>query len=74
MLVARGVPVHAGDYDSRTALHLAAAEGSLDAVEYLVYHGHPLHVRDRWGATPLDEAKREQRPSVVEFLTQWMAN
>ena len=74
LLVARGVPVHAGDYDSRTALHLAAAEGSLDAVEYLVYHGHPLHVRDRWGATPLDEAKREQRPSVVEFLTQWMAN
>ena len=74
LLVARGVPVHAADYDSRTALHLAAAEGSLDAVKYLVYHEHPLHVRDRWGATPLDEAKREQRPSVVEFLTQWMAN
>ena len=71
-LVAQGVPVHAGDYDSRTALHLAAAEGSLDAVKYLVSHGHPLYVRDRWGATPLDEAKREKRDSVNVFLTELM--
>ena len=71
-MVAQGVPVHAGDYDSRTALHLAAAEGSLDAVKYLVFHGHPLYVRDRWGATPLDEAKREKRDSVNVFLTELM--
>ncbi len=67
-LIAKGVPVHAGDYDSRTALHLAAAEGCLEVVEYLVSHGHPLFVRDRWGATPLDEAKREKRNSVYNFL------
>lgn len=67
-LVAKGVPVHAGDYDSRTALHLAAAEGCLEVVEYLVSHGHPLFVRDRWGATPLDEAKREKRKSVINYL------
>ena len=70
-LVAKGVPVNAGDYDLRTALHLAAAEGSLEAVEYLVTHGHPLNDRDRWGATPLDEAKREKRKSVVEFLKKY---
>ena len=70
-LVAKGVPVNAGDYDMRTALHLAAAEGSLKAVEYLVTHGHPLNVRDRWGATPLDEAKREKRKSVVDFLKKY---
>ena len=69
-LVAKGVPVHAGDYDSRTALHLAAAEGSLQAVKYLVSHGHPLNVRDRWEATPLDEAKREKREEVIDFLSQ----
>ena len=67
-LVAKGIPVHAGDYDSRTALHLAAAEGCLEVVEYLVTHGHPLFVRDRWGATPLDEAKREKRKSVINYL------
>ncbi len=70
-LVAKGVPVNAGDYDLRTALHLAAAEGSLEAFEYLVTHGHPLNVRDRWGATPLDEAKREKRKSVVDFLNKY---
>ena len=70
-LVAKGVPVNAGDYDLRTALHLAAAEGSLEAVEYLVTHGHPLYVRDRWGATPLDEAKREKRKLVISFLTKF---
>ena len=67
-LVAKGVPINAGDYDLRTALHLAAAEGSLEVVKYLVSHGHPLFVRDRWGATPLDEAKREKRSSVYNFL------
>ena len=71
-LVAKGVPVHAGDYDSRTALHLAAAEGSLAAVHYLVTHGHPLYIRDRWGATPYDEAKRENRLTVMQYLNKLM--
>ena len=73
-LVAKGLPVNAGDYDSRTALHLAAAEGCLEAVNYLLSHGHPLNVRDRWGATPLDEAKREKRQSVVDVLKKVKAN
>ena len=69
-LIARGIPVHASDYDHRTALHLAAAEGQLDAVQYLVNHGHPIDVRDRWNATPLDEAIREKRTSVANYLTE----
>ena len=40
----------------------------MEVVEYLVSHGHPLFVRDRWGATPLDEAKREKRKSVINYL------
>ncbi len=67
-LVAQGVPVHAQDYDNRTALHLAASEGHLEAAAYLVRHGHPVNVRDRWNATPLDEAKREGRAEVVDYL------
>lgn len=35
-LVAQGVPVHAQNYDQRTSLHLAAVEGQLDAIKYLV--------------------------------------
>ena len=70
-LVARGIPVHAQDYDHRTALHLAAAEGHLEVVKYLVTHGHPLNVRDRWFATPLDEAIREGRAEVADRLRNW---
>jgi ankyrin repeat protein len=39
-------------------------------VKYLVAHGHPLHARDRWKATPLDEAIREQRSEVIEYLIE----
>lgn len=66
--LAKGTPLNAQDYDNRTALHLACAEGNMDAVKYLVSHNHSLKVRDRWGATPLDEAIRENRSEVIEYL------
>ncbi|MCO4098038.1 MAG: glutaminase A [Gemmatimonas sp.] len=67
-LVALGVPLHAADYDGRTALHLGAAAGHVHVCEYLLRHGHPRSCRDRWGATPLDEARREERLDVLELL------
>jgi glutaminase len=66
--LAQGIPVSACDYDSRTALHLAAADGQVEAVSYLLAHQHPLHVRDRWGSTPLDEARREGQDGVEQAL------
>ena len=66
--LALGMPVSACDYDQRTALHLAAADGCVEAVKYLLAHDHPIHVRDRWGSTPLDEARREEREAVAEIL------
>lgn len=67
-LIANGVPVHGRDYDGRTALHLSAAGGELNATKYLLAHGHPLDVYDRWGASPLDEARRAGHAEVVELL------
>ena len=67
-MIAKGVPAHAGNFDSRTALHLAAAEGNLETVKLLINFNHPLNVRDRWKSTPLDEAKREKRKSVINYL------
>ncbi len=66
--LASGMPVSACDYDERTALHLAAADGCMEAVEYLLAHDHPIHVRDRWGSTPLDEARREGQETIAEIL------
>jgi ankyrin repeat protein len=58
------------DYDRRTPLHIAAAEGALPAVEALVAAGADVGAKDRWGFTPLDEARREKRGPVVDFLTR----
>ena len=56
------------DYDNRTALHLAAAEGHLDAVEFLVCHGAEVNKNDRWGGTPIRDAEAGGHRSVVEYL------
>ena len=52
----------------RTPLHIAAAEGTLPAVEALVDAGADIGAKDRWGFTPLDEARREKRGPVIDFL------
>ncbi|KAM4796028.1 glutaminase liver isoform, mitochondrial [Rhinophrynus dorsalis] len=60
------------DYDSRTALHVAAAEGHLDVVKFLIEgcRVNPF-VEDRWGNTPLQEAIRFERHEVAELLTEY---
>ena len=67
-LVARGARLDCADYDLRTPLHLAAAEGHVDVVRYLLDQGVPWRPLDRWGGTPLDDAIRHQRPEVVGLL------
>ena len=46
------------DYDGRTALHLSAAEGHYNIVEYLVSKNIILDPKDRWGNTPFHEANK----------------
>ena len=53
-----GVDLYEGDYDNRTALHLAAAEHHPEVVRFLIEHApnaEALSPRDRWGGTPLDD-------------------
>ena len=46
------------DYDGRTALHLSAADGHYNVVEYLVSKNISLNPKDRWGNTPYHEANK----------------
>ena len=56
------------DYDGRTALHVAASEGRLALVRYLLNLGAQINVSDRWGGSPLDDAMRHRHDAVQSLL------
>ncbi|KAL0977934.1 hypothetical protein UPYG_G00163480 [Umbra pygmaea] len=60
------------DYDCRTALHVAAAEGHLDVVTFLTEacKVNPF-VKDRWGNIPLDDAMQFGHSAVVKVLQEY---
>lgn len=58
------------DYDRRTPLHIAAAEGQLEICKLLVEKGAKINRSDRWGLAPLDDAHRHQHNEVVQYLQQ----
>ncbi|MGI9557406.1 MAG: glutaminase A, partial [Solirubrobacterales bacterium] len=67
-LVVRGYDQDAADYDGRTPLHLAAAEGRDRVVHYLAENGARLSLRDRWGRTPLDDARGHGHRELSAWL------
>lgn len=69
MIREAGGDLFAADYDQRTALHLAAAEGHHNALEYLLQQdGVEVNIKDRWGGTPLDDAIRFGNADSVKLL------
>ncbi|XP_060913585.1 glutaminase kidney isoform, mitochondrial-like isoform X2 [Labrus mixtus] len=62
------------DYDSRTALHIAAAEGHLEAIIFLteICKVNP-HMKDRWGNTPVDDAIQFGNGVVVTLLQEYQS-
>jgi glutaminase len=67
-LLSYGVDINASDYDKRTALHLAVAEQNIEATTYLINNGADPKLKDRWGATPLSEAKKTKNPKLLAIL------
>lgn len=61
-----GVSLEAGDYDRRTPLHLASAAGHTKIVKFLLEQKVNPSLRDRWGATPLNDAKLQE---IKDLLT-----
>jgi glutaminase len=60
--------VNGQDYDGRTALSIAASEGHLEAVKYLLGNNADIKIKDARGNDPLDEAIREGRLSVADYI------
>ena len=76
--VARGENLLVADYDMRTPLHLAACEGHVDIVKYILTQaratGNPsktVLAKDRFGHTAYDDCLREKQPECAELLKEW---
>ncbi|CEG49486.1 FOG: Ankyrin repeat [Plasmopara halstedii] len=57
------------DYDRRTLLHIASAEGHVEIVKYLVDCGANVNLLDRWGSSPLSDAMDFAHNDVAKFLS-----
>ncbi|XP_028653942.1 glutaminase kidney isoform, mitochondrial-like isoform X1 [Erpetoichthys calabaricus] len=60
------------DYDSRTALHVAASEGHMEVVRFLV-DGCKVNpfTKDRWGNSPLDDAVQFGHQEVADYMKDY---
>ncbi len=52
----------------RTALHLAASEGKLEIVQYLLSAKADVSFKDRMGNNALDDAVRHGHKTIQHFL------
>ena len=58
-LLSQGADVNnPSDYDGKSCLHIACAEGNVEMVKHLLSIGASLHVKDRRGRVPLFDAIR----------------
>ncbi|CAI5947044.1 unnamed protein product [Closterium sp. NIES-64] len=74
-LLDEGADVNSADYDGRSAIHLAACEGHLGVLKLLLARGARVNPRDRWGHTPLTDARKAMRegkkgqfPEIIQVL------
>jgi hypothetical protein len=67
-LLAGGTNPNSIDYDSRSAMHLACAEGHTAVVTALLQSRADPDCKDRWGCTPLTEAQGKKHADVVQLL------
>ena len=66
--LAAGISPSVTDYDYRSALHIAASEGHLDAIRLLIQAGANLQAKDRFGQSALDEAVNNGHKECADVL------
>jgi len=69
-LLLAGASPDLADYDLRTAIHLACAEGNAAIVRLLLDNGADVNLGDRWGSTPLMQAVASNQAHIVRDLVR----
>lgn len=73
MLRLGNININEGDNDRRTALHAAAGNGHSKVIKLLCESGANVNVTDRWGGSPLDDAKFYGHKECEELLLKYGA-
>lgn len=68
MLKSYGANLSSVNYDLRTALHVACAEGNEEVVKHLLLGGAAVHIRDRYDRSPLSEAINHDHHEIIKLL------
>ncbi|XAR73572.1 hypothetical protein NMG60_11007583 [Bertholletia excelsa] len=67
-ILSNGIDPNCKDYDQRTALHIAASEGLYLMAKILLGAGASVFLKDRWGNTPVDEARICGNKNLIKLL------
>ncbi|KAL9233701.1 hypothetical protein vseg_008661 [Gypsophila vaccaria] len=67
-LLSNGINPNSNDYDHRTPLHVAASQGLYLVAKMLVDAGANVFLKDRWGSTPLDEARMCGNKNLIKLF------
>lgn len=67
-LLEHGANVGFADYDKRSALHLACAEGHVEVALLLLQAGACMESEDRWGVSSVDEAVKNGHEELVAAI------
>lgn len=68
MLKSYGANLSSVNYDLRTALHVACAEGNSEIVKHLLLNGAAVHIRDRNDRSALTEAVEHDHHEIIKLL------
>lgn len=70
----KGVMINDSNRDGITALHAAAVNGHNEVIQYLLSEGANKNMINKFGNTPLENAREMKHPETVKLLSKHSSN